>query len=515
MRLGSFLVAAAALGVASACGITDQDTGGPIAESRSEITEASGPVLDPTGDTDPVDAANETEGADVAPEPPGSADLPSLSIGDALFPALGSADVDVSSYDLRLVVPDDEGPITGTMVIEAAVRGDAPILPLDAIGLEVEAVSVDGRAATFDVAEPKLLIDLPADRDETVWTRIEYSFRPGANRSPAREPIGWQQGVDRSFVLNEPDGARTWMPSNDHPSDKARWRFDVSVPHGVSAVANGALERRGDEPPGDGRWIWRQDEPMSTYLVQLIVGDYDIVDGGEIVRDDGSLLPLTHVVPAGELRTFDTAIDGLDEQLRFFEQRFGRYPLDRYGLAFVEDLRNLAMETQGRSMFGARDFTGGEPGFFQELLLSHELAHQWFGNAVSPAMWSDIWLNEAFATYAQWLWLDHIDRQPLDGYAEAMLRQRRSGSGSTGRPTVDSMFGFNSYDGGAVVAHALRARIGDDAFFELLTRWVADNVGTSRSTSDFIELASEVAATDLDEFFDSWLFAEVLPQEYP
>ncbi len=209
-------------------------------------------------------------------------------------------------------------------------------------------------------------------------------------------------------------------------------------------------------------------------------------------------------MPTGEQATFDAAIEGIAEQMAFFEDRFGPYPLDRYGLAFVEDLRNLAMETQGRSLFGADDFDDrAVSATSPQLLLSHELAHQWFGNAVSPAMWSDIWLNESFTTYAQWLWLDHVGLQPLDGYADAMLRQRQTGGGSTGEPTLDDMFGFNRYDGGAVVAHALRATMGDDAFFELLTRWVDDHVGTSQTTETFIALATEVHGADLTAFFDA------------
>ena len=96
-----------------------------------------------------------------------------------------------------------------------------------------------------------------------------------------------------------------------------------------------------------------------------------------------------------------------------------------------------------------------------------------------------------------------------------MLRQRQTGSGSTGEPSLDDMFGFNRYDGGAVVVHALRTTIGDDAFFELMTRWVADHTGTSQTTDTFIALASEVHGSDLVAFFDRWLFADTLPASYP
>ena len=150
-----------------------------------------------------------------------------------------------------------------------------------------------------------------------------------------------------------------------------------------------------------------------------------------------------------------------------------------------------------------------------EQCLAHELAHQWFGNAVSPADWSDIWLNESLATYCQWLWLDSIGLQGLEQQADAMLANRQFGGGSTGEPTVDDMFGFLRYDGGATVVHALRRTLGDTAFFELMARWVADNVGTSQSTEAFIELAEEIHGSSLTVFFDEWLYAEELPGEYP
>lgn len=448
-------------------------------------------------------------------------DAPSLSIGDTLFPALGSTDVDVSTYDVELVVPPPTGgtavdPIEATVTIDAEVRSGVDTMALDAVGLGIDGVAVDGVAMEFEIDEPKLLIDLPSDRDGSVSVAVEYSFVPGSVRSAAGVGVGWEpDDSGSSYVLNEPDGARTWMPANDHPSDKALWRFDITVDPEVIAVANGTLERRGVD---DGRWVWQQDEPMSTYLVQVIVGDYEIVDGATSTGRVGEEIPLTHVIPEGERETFATAIEGIDEQMVFFEDLFGPYPLDRYGLAFVEELSNTAMETQGRSLFGASDFRGGVAGslgFFPQLLLAHELGHQWFGNAVSPAMWSDIWLNESFATYAHWLWLDHVGLQELESYADSMLAQRQSGRGSTGRPTASELFGFNSYDGGAVVAHALRAELGDAEFFELLSRWVAENLGTSRSTDDFVALAADVADRDLTVFFDTWLFADSLPVAYP
>jgi aminopeptidase N len=134
---------------------------------------------------------------------------------------------------------------------------------------------------------------------------------------------------------------------------------------------------------------------------------------------------------------------------------------------------------------------------------------------VSPARWSDIWLNESFATYAQFLWLDEIGRIDLDSEMSQLLRARQSGDVATGTPTVESMFGFESYDGGSVVVHALRLEVGDDFFFDLLADWIKSNNGTSQTSEAFISLAQDLTGADLGEFFDTWLYATSLPAEFP
>jgi len=173
------------------------------------------------------------------------------------------------------------------------------------------------------------------------------------------------------------------------------------------------------------------------------------------------------------------------------------------------------METQGRSLFSREDLPGGEPGLIEHNLLSHELAHQWFGNAVSPADWSDLWLNESFASYAAWLWLDHVGIVRLEGIAQDTLEARQYGSEATAEPSVGNLFGFERYDGGAVVLHALRLELGDDVFFDVLQTWVADHDGTSATTDDFVRTAETVAGRSLTEFLDAWLYAETLPAAFP
>ena len=433
-------------------------------------------------------------------------------LDDRLFPELGAPGVDVVSYDVVLDVDVAAGAFDATVDITTAVALDLTQLALDATGFDVDTVLINGSAATFEQSFEELVIDLPADRNDIVVASVIYSAAPDGGASPAGLPVGWFPTEGGAYVLNEPDGARAWLPSNDHPSDKAVWRFEVTAPDAAVVSANGTLLQRGG---GDEAWIWESDDPMSTYLVHLVIGDYELIEDDPIELESGADIPITHLVPSGTADEHQVFFDQTAPQLAFFEERFGPYPLNEYGLAFVDSPSGLAMETQGRSLFAAADFRRGELGAIQHLLLAHELAHQWFGNTVSPATWSDLWLNEGFSTYAQWLWLDEVDQALLEAQAEGALRARQNGRQSTGEPSVSNLFGFETYEGGAAIVHALRLELGDDAFFALLQGWLAENAGTSQTTAAFIERAEEEAGRDLTDFFDAWLFAPDLPDEFP
>ncbi|MEY2416550.1 MAG: hypothetical protein QOH53_1884 [Ilumatobacteraceae bacterium] len=247
---------------------------------------------------------------------------------------------------------------------------------------------------------------------------------------------------------------------------------------------------------------------MATYLIQLLTGDYELVDG---VGPNG--LPLLSAVLHSDRQTMQPFLDVIGDQIDFFDDFFGPYPLDRYGIAITDSFPGLAMETMERPMFSRSDFSAGRLDSGQQLFLSHELTHQWFGDAVSPARWKDIWLNESFATYGEWMWLDHVGLTSIDDSAATGLNSHEPGS--TANPNVEDMFQVNSYDGGAAILHALRKTIGDDLFFTLLRTWVSENSGQSRTTDDFVALANKVAGQDLTEFFDTWLYADTLPAKYP
>lgn len=519
---------AAAVVLAALCAVvacTDTDSG---VTARS-ATDAAATTLAPDGDgsstsvdevdptttapptestgTDADDATTVPDGTDAAPTDPSAAD----GIGDELFPDLGNPGLDVEDYVVDLVYDPEAVALAGSVTLQVAFTEDRSEFTLDSSGPVVTGVEIDGVDATFESDDPELRIRpaAPVAAGDVHTVTVEYRVSPDGGSSASGLPSGWFPTATGSYVLNEPDGARTWLPSNDHPSDKATWTYRITVPEGMTAVGNGELIGSTSGPDGV-TWEWREDEPMPTYLMLVVTGPYELIED----RTPAGL-PLLSIALPEDVETTKAFAAGIDEQIAFFEELFGPYPLDRYGLAITDSFLGLAMETQGRSLFSRDDLR--EPGgFLEELLLSHELAHQWFGNAVTPARWIDIWLNESFATYCQWLWLEEIGLTDLEREAQTALEQRQQGFGDpTATPAAADLFGYNSYDGGAIVLHALRRTVGDDVFFEILRSWVQDNLDTSRTTDDFVAHAEAVSGRQLDDFFEAWLYGDPPPAEYP
>jgi aminopeptidase N len=471
-------------------------------------TEARTAHSDATAPTDPSGTSPASPSTTIPPSTPAGAQDDN-GVGDALFPSLGNPGIDVEHYTLVLDYDPQRHQISATAHLDLVMTEDRATFSLDSDGPVVSSVAVDGSPATFVAAQPELLItpDVPLTSGQRVGVDVTYTLSPEPVPSAAGQTVGWFTTPGGSYVLNEPEGAHTWIPCDDHPSDQATFRFELTVPTGLTAVANGALIDHTSTTTTE-TWVWQEDRPMATYLIQLLTGDYELVDG---VGPNG--LPLVSAVLREDRDTVQSYLDTIDDQIDYFDDFFGPYPLDRYGIAIADSIGGLAMETMGRSQFSRDDFSTGRLDYVQELLLSHELAHQWFGDAVSPSRWIDVWLNESFATYGEWMWLDHAGVRTMEDSASSGLTGREPDATAT--PTAAAMFSFNRYDGGAVVLHALRKTIGDELFFTLMRRWVADNNGSSRTTEDFVALANEVSGQDLTEFFATWLYADVVPTTFP
>jgi aminopeptidase N len=246
------------------------------------------------------------------------------------------------------------------------------------------------------------------------------------------------------------------------------------------------------------------DDPMATYLAIVVVGDLTFEDAGTT----GGGVPVRNVYSDAVAGRAGPTFRRQGEMIDHFEALFGPYPFDAYGAVVVDADLFVALETQTMSLFG-RDILGGG-----EIVVAHELAHQWFGDAVSPSTWRDIWLNEGFATYAQWLWAEHRQLSTVAAQADEshdVLAATGLGDLPPGDPGAVELFHPSVYERGALTLHALRTTIGDDAFFTTLRRWVAERSGSTASTDDFRALAEEVSGADLDALFQEWLYAPALP----
>ncbi len=458
------------------------------------------------GQADPSEPSPSVPGP---PEQTASAPLPpSLSAGDRRFPDLGSADIDVSHYDVTFGYDPEVRRLAGTVLVTGTLVRSASQIALDVDGPDVGAVRSDDARAPFTVVGHDLIVDLGAERSPGDSFSVEVDFSTIAREQDFfRGDVGLFPTARGLWSVNEPDGASTWFPVSDHPTDKATWTFHVTVPGGLTAVTNGELVSATEGSAGT-TWSWRQNEPMASYLILLLVGDYEFVP--DRVSESGVVLD--HVVLASELSTIDPYLGATRDQLAFFESLFGPYPFERYGVAITDSIGGLAMETQGLSLFSSAQLDG-TLGTVQQAFLSHELAHQWFGDAVSPASWNDIWLNEGFATYAQWLWFEELGIADVDDTARSTLL----GLPAAGWPLAEpaEMFGPVVYDGGATALHALRITIGDDAFFAGLRSWVTTFADDAATTADFQTVMEATSGHDLDGFFEDWIYSRSVPSSLP
>lgn len=434
----------------------------------------------------------------------GSGTIGARGVGDRYFPDAGNGGYDVAHYDLDLTWLGDDAELRGETEVSAKASQDLTQFDLDLVGFEVTDVTVDGRLAAFERDGRELIITPaePLQGGDTFTTVVTYAGRPTTveEGTDIFDP-GWQIDDREAFVVSEPTGASTFFPSNDHPSDKATVSVHVTAPSDQTVAANGGLVERVPVDDRNTRWSYRSDDPMATYLVQVAIGDLELIDVGVV---EG--VRVRHALHRSMLEEGRRAVARTGEMLQFLTGVFGPYPFDHYGVVTVRPPLGFALETQTLTLVSG-DILGDPEG--NQTLLLHELAHQWVGDAVTPAAWEDVWLNEGFATYAEWLWTEE-QGGPAPALTARAVRNPALDV-PAGDPGPDELFADTVYQRGALTLQALREAIGDDAFFEVLERWISEHNGTSVRTEDFIALAEEVSGDDLSVLFRAWLDNAELP----
>ncbi|MGH3457392.1 M1 family metallopeptidase, partial [Aeromicrobium sp.] len=461
-----------------------------------------------------------------APDPPFT---PGASgAGDDYFPFAGNGGYDVRHYDLDLnyspPAPDPAplvGQLDGVATIKLRATQNLDRFNLDLRDMDVKSLTINGKRAS-EVAPPSPGETVPdsaywqvQDDDERSWEltvqprprlktgdQATVVVRYGGNTTRPTDIegflYGWVTMRDGAMVVGEPEGNMTWFPASDHPTDKATYSYKITVPEGKVAVANGLPAKDPVTKNGKTTWFWNAPDLQASYLATASVGDYELnssqtADGLPIIDAvDRDLTPANR-------RTTESSLALQPEMIAFFEEQFGKYPFNSYGSIVDDDSVGYALETQTRPVYSRRASEG---------TVAHELAHQWFGNAVSPERWQDIWLNEGWATYVEWLWGEHKGGDTAQKSFDAVMNTPANDEfwdTVIADPGPLHLFAAPNYDRGAATLFALREKIGDEEFLEGTRLWLSLYDDGTATTEDFEAVYEKVSGEDLSNFFDVWL----------
>jgi aminopeptidase N len=468
------------------------------------------------------------------------------TLGDRLpeLAHLGNTGYDAQHYDLTLNYDPAANLFKPGTKADITLRATQNLseFSLDLRGLNVTGVTIDGVPATFtrdndDAAYRNKLIITPAagiNSGRVFHVVVAYEGTPTAMEDPDESFEGWIRTSDGGFVVNEPMGAMTWFPNNNHPADKALYDFHITVPSTHTALGNGELV--GPNPPAlnaDGTtrtWNWHDGYPTATYLTTATVGvfDFTIGTGATAKGASGNALGLYNAWESTFSATQKTNLNNAaarEDQIVSFESGYNgvAYPFDSIGAVADQLPSNLGyvLEVQTKIHFPS--------GSISVNTLAHEIAHQWFGNSVSLKQWTDIWLNEGFATWSQWNWSEKFNNGPTREAQFNTNYNRASNNWSippANLPSASVLFSnFPVYNRPATMIEGLRQIIGEPAFQALIKTWQTNYRYGNADTAAFIALTKQVAAEKggfvaanldkLDQYFQQWLFGTVKPTLNP
>ena len=437
-------------------------------------------------------------------------------VGDRYYPLAGNGGYDVRHYDITGTYDPASDVWSATTVISAKATQNLSRFDLDFDGMTIRRLEVNGSRATW-VRDGAELVVTPRHKiraGSSIRISATYSGVPKEFVLPLGNTslrTGFMATDDGATVAGQPDVAAGWFPVNDHPRDKASYDFHVTVPRGLGVVANGFLA--GQRTRGNStRFDWHAPEPMSSYLATIDIGKWDLRQGRT-----ASGIPVYDAVDPDLLAdpvygpSINASLARQGEVLDVLSASFGKYPFHTVG-AIIDDQDDLffALETQTRPVYSKYFWPDGG-----DSVLAHELAHQWYGDYVALKQWQDIWLNEGWATYAEWLWGGHegqfTPQDAFDFYYNGIPADDPFWQFVVGQPPQEDLFGDPVYLRGGMTLQVLRNRVGDDAFFQIARQWVRERGGGTGTTAQFIALAERVSGQQLDDLFDAWLFTGSRP----
>ncbi len=381
----------------------------------------------------------------------------------------------------------------------------------DAIEMQIEGVTLNGSAVKHRYDGEHLAVELGGAKNRGDRLNIAITFRAtprlglyfiAPDEAYPDKPVQvWSQGQD--------EDSRYWFPCYDYPNEKQTSEMIVTVPGAWFALSNGRLVKEKTNKDGTRTFHWLQDRPHSNYLITLAAAELARIDGS---RED---LTIDYFVEPKDVASGEMTFKNTPEMIALFEKVTGvKYPWAKYSQVVVRDfvfggMENTSATTMTENILldrkATRDFTSDD-------LISHELAHMWFGDLMTCRDWSHGWLNESFATYLEMLWDE--ERHGRDEYLQGVAvntdlylgeRYRRPIVTNVYNEPID-IFDRHLYEKGSVVLHTLRGVLGDDQFFRSIRRYCADNQERSVITQDLATAIEAETGRNMDWFFDQWVY---------
>jgi aminopeptidase N len=428
-------------------------------------------------------------------------------------------DLDHSRIALRFDVTERKviGDVTHSVSI---LRNGTDKLSFDSVGLQIQSVTLNKAKAKFDTTDSKLNVALPkaAKPGDKFEIEIKYEGKPSKGiyfilpdkDYPNRPTQIWSQG--------ESEDTRYYLPTYDYPNDRLTTETILTVPANWLTISNGKLVNVSEAKDGQKVWTWRESQPSSTYLFTVVAGELSEV------KDTWRDVPVTYYAPKDRGDRLTPNYNRTPAMIDLFSRKLGvDYPWEKYSQAMVDDFVAGGMENSSattntssslRSPQLVAEYLEGE-----DALISHELGHQWFGDLVTCKDWGNIWLNEGFATYMEMAWAEaHFGKDQADYERWEAMRQWFANTSLFSKPIVrhdfddSSEFDGNAYGKGSLVLYMLRRKLGDDAFYAGLKHYLEVNRGKNVVSADLAKAIEEATHTNVDEFFDQWLYGAGAPE---
>jgi aminopeptidase N len=437
-------------------------------------------------------------------------------------PYARSRDYDLQNLRIHLWFDVDQRQVRGEVAeFVATLRDDVTELKFDSVALTIDSVMLDGKAAQFSVTPDKLVVALehPAARGEKHEVLIRYHGQPKKGLYFILPDKNYPNQPKEIWTQGESEDTRYYIPVYDYPNDRTTSEMLVTVPAAWITVSNGRLVGVKQESDGTKTWDWKQSEPLSTYLISVVAGEF-------VERDDTwNGIPLRYVVPRGQEATIDPTFKRTKEMLDYFTTKLGAaYPWAQYAQTSVDDFVETGMENTSATtlttqslvnpMLEAEDRDGADE------VNAHELAHQWFGDLVTCKDWGNLWLNEGFANFFQYLWVERrfgADQADFEYWQlqTGWLRQPRLYpvpilSRDFDNDSTD--YEGNVYDKAGWVLRMLRTKLGDEDFFRGLHHYIEVNRGQNVVSADLSKAIEDATSVNVDKFFVQWVYGAGVPK---